>query len=164
MGKIDDTTAAISTEAGFLSVGIEIAHPELLLGIMPENHQPVGTDPAPTVAQECHAFTPRDEPSGTSINHDKVVTRSFVFIKPLFHRITFAAQGRLRKYGNFSRNPFGFEKNNGYLRILSIIYRIDRQRASVQRDRQRDQSYPTPCIAWRNIRYPNDDRSKFLTV
>ena len=159
-GKQRDTPAAIPAHGGLPAIRIEIAHPELLLGIMPENHQPVGTDPAPTV----YLSTPRDEPSGTSINHDKVVTRSFVFIKPLFHRITFAAQGRLRKYGNFSRNPFGFEKNNGYLRILSIIYRIDRQRASVQRDRQRDQSYPTPCIAWRNIRYPNDDRSKFLTV
>ena len=85
VGQQRDAPPAVAAHGGFASVGIEIAHAELRVGIIFENHQAVGPYAGPAVAQGGHALPRGVENLGAPVDDDEVVAGSVVFVESLFH-------------------------------------------------------------------------------
>lgn len=88
MGEQHDATAAVAAHGRFAAVGIEIAHPEQLPGIVFQQHQPIGADPGAAAAQGGHMRAGNVESARTVIDQHEIIARSVVFIKFLFHIVS----------------------------------------------------------------------------
>ena len=92
MGESGDAASTVATHVGRMTVGIVVAHDEVVaLPGCAEHQQSIGTHAAATMAQACNLSGSEGEGSGTVVDDDKIVAGTVVFAKRDCHWVGYWA-------------------------------------------------------------------------
>ena len=113
VSKQGNTPPSVAAHRGLSSVRIEVTHPEKLLFVVFEQNQAIGSNPCSAMTQCGHILGRRRECLCPVVDHDEVVAGTLVFIESLPH--TFKGEFTAANMVIFTKKPFCFRKNSGYL-------------------------------------------------